>query len=194
MRKLTYFIATSVDGFIGDPAGEGDFFNQWLDPEYVAALVAEYPETLPTHAHAMLGVPEDFRARHFDAVLMGRNTYEPGLKQGFTSPYAHLDQYVVSRSLATSPDPAVEIISGDVAARVRELKERPGLGIWLCGGADLAGQLVEEIDEFVVKTYPVFLGTGMPLSRAGFGLRGLELTDFTACGGGQTIATYARKR
>ncbi|MEU2393104.1 dihydrofolate reductase family protein [Streptomyces sp. NPDC007369] len=194
MRKLTYFIATSVDGFIGDLDGEGDFFNQFLDPEYVAALVAEYPETLPTHAHGMLGVPEDFRARRFDTVLMGRGTYDPGLKQGFTSPYAHLDQYVVSRSLTTAPDPAVKIISGDVAARVRELKEQPGLGIWLCGGADLAGQLAEEIDEYIVKTYPVFLGTGMPMSRAGFGVRELELTGSTTYGGGQTIATYARKR
>ncbi|MFD0266829.1 dihydrofolate reductase family protein [Streptomyces sp. NPDC127106] len=194
MRKLTYFIATSVDGFIGDPDGDADFFNQQLDPEYRAALAAEYPETLPTPAHAMFGIPEDFRARHFDTVVMGRGTYEPGLKVGFTSPYAHLDQYVVSRSLATAPDPAVKVISGDVVARVRELKAQPGLGIWLCGGADLAGQLVEEIDEFIVKTYPVFLGSGMPMSRAGFGLRELELTGFTTHGGGQTVATYARKR
>ncbi|MEU5807373.1 dihydrofolate reductase family protein [Streptomyces sp. NPDC047718] len=194
MRKLTHFIATSVDGFIGDPDGSADFFNDWLDAEYRATIAAEYPETLPEPARGLFGIPEDFEARHFDAVLMGRATYAPGLKAGMTSPYAHLDQYVVSRSLVTPPDPAVKLISGDVVARVRELKAEPGLGIWLCGGADLAGQLVEEIDEFVVKTYPVFLGSGMPMSRAGFGLRELEQTGFMACGGGQTITTYARRR
>ncbi|MBW5481603.1 dihydrofolate reductase family protein [Streptomyces bambusae] len=193
MRKLTYFIATSVDGFIGDPDGDGNFFiTHFLDPEYTQRMCAEYPETVPTHVREHLGLA-DAAPRHFDAVLMGRGTYDVGFKEGVTSPYGHLEQYVVSRSLTESPDPAVELIGGDVVARVRELKEREGLGIWLCGGADLAGQLVDEIDEFVVKTYPCFLGTGMPMSRAGFGVRPLELTKVETFDGGQIISTYARK-
>ncbi len=126
---------------------------------------------------------------------MGRRTYEPGLEQGMTSPYGHLpEQYVVSRSLAAPPDPQVRLISGDLAAEVRELKARDGLGIWLCGGADLATQLIDEIDEIIVKTYPVFAGTGMPMSRAGFGARPLELTGVRTFGGGQVVTTYARGR
>ncbi|MCX5073430.1 dihydrofolate reductase family protein [Streptomyces sp. NBC_00513] len=195
MRKLTYYLATSVDGFIADPDGDGDFFNKWLDPEYSGAMFAEFPETVPTHVQAALGLGLDPGApRRFDAIVMGRGTYDPAYDVGITSPYAHLDQYVASRSLTESPDPAVEIISGDVAARVRELKARPGLGIYLCGGADLAGQLVEEIDEFVVKTYPVFVGSGIPMSRAGFALRELELTDVRSFTGGQVVTTYARRR
>lgn len=194
MRKLTYFIATSVDGFIGAPDGDGDFFYSRLDAEFVEFLKAEYPETIAAPARSHLGI-EGAAPRHFDAVLMGRNTYEPGLKQGVTSPYGHFrEQYVVSRSLASAPDPQVRLISGDVVARVRELKAADGLGIWLCGGADLAGQLIDEIDEFVVKTYPLFLGTGMPMSRAGFGVRPLELTGSRSLGGGQTVTTYAVTR
>ncbi|MFD9357759.1 dihydrofolate reductase family protein [Streptomyces sp. NPDC060031] len=194
MRKLTYFIATTIDGFIGAPDGDGDFFYTHLDPEFIDHLKAEYPETIAAPGRAQLGI-EDAQSRRFDAVLMGRGTYEPGLKLGITSPYGHLrEQYVVSRSLTTAPDPQVELISGDLVARVRELKARDGLGIWLCGGADLAGRLVDEIDEFIVKTYPVFAGTGMPMSRAGFGVRGLELTGVEALGGGQVITSYAVKR
>lgn len=193
MRKLTYLIATSVDGFIADPDGDGDFFNQWLDPEYTAAQFGEYPETVPTHARKALGV-DGVVGKRFDAIVMGRGTYEPALRLGITSPYAHLAQYVASRSLGTAPDPAVEIISGDVVARVRELKAQPGLGIYLCGGADLAGQLVDEIDEFVVKQYPVFAGSGIPMSRAGFAIRELELTDLKSFGGGQVVMTYRPKR
>ncbi|MFF4431600.1 dihydrofolate reductase family protein [Streptomyces sp. NPDC001513] len=194
MRKLTYFIATSVDGFIGAPDGDGDFFYAHVDAEFTEFLKAEYPETIAAQGRAALGIA-DAEPKRFDAVLMGRNTYEPGLKAGMTSPYGHLPgQYVVSRSLATSPDPEVELISGDVVARVRELKARDGLDIWLCGGADLAGRLIDEIDEFIVKTYPVFLGTGMPMSRAGFGVRPLELTGSRILGGGQTVTSYAVKR
>lgn len=194
MRKLTYFIATSVDGFIGAPNGDGDFFYAHLDPEFIEFLKAEYPETIAAQGRAQLGI-EDAEPKRFDTVLMGRGTYEPGLKQGVTSPYGHLlEQYVVSRSLAAAPDPRVRLISGDVAARVRELKARDGLDIWLCGGADLATQLIDEIDEFIVKTYPLIVGTGMPMSRAGFGVRPLELTGVKALGGGQLVTTYSVTR
>ncbi|MEU9250940.1 dihydrofolate reductase family protein [Streptomyces sp. NPDC048270] len=193
MRKLTYFVATSVDGFIADPDGDGDYLNRWVEPGYAEDMFGEFPETVPTHVRAELGL-EGAVGKHFDAVLMGRGTYDAGLRLGITSPYGHLDQYVASRSLGTSPDPAVEIISGDVAARVRRLKEQPGLGVWLCGGADLAGQLVEEIDELVVKTYPVFAGSGIPMARAGFAARELELTDLRQFAGGQVVSTYARRR
>ncbi|WP_405678576.1 dihydrofolate reductase family protein [Streptomyces sp. NBC_00868] len=194
MRKLTYFIATSVDGFIGAPDGDGDFFYSRLDPEFIEFLRAEYPETIAAQGRAQLGI-EDAEPKRFDAVLMGRGTYEPGVKAGVTSPYGHLpEQYVVSRSLTTPPDPQVRLISGDVAARVRELKAQEGLGIWLCGGADLAAQLIDEIDEFVVKTYPFFVGTGMPMSRAGFGVRPLELTGVKALGGGQVVTSYSVTR
>lgn len=194
MRKLTYFIATTIDGFIGAPDGDGDFFYTFLDPEFIDHLKAEYPETIAAQGRAQLGI-EDVAPKRFDAVIMGRATYEPGLKVGATSPYGHLrEQYVASRSLTVAPDPQVELIGGDLAAKVRELKARDGLDIWLCGGADLAGQLIDEVDEFIVKTYPVFAGTGMPMSRAGFGVRRLALTGAKALGGGQVITSYAVER
>ncbi|MGW7434976.1 dihydrofolate reductase family protein [Streptomyces sp. NPDC054849] len=193
MRKLTYLIATSVDGFIASPDGDGDYLTAYLDPEYIDHLRAEYPETLPTHMHEPLGVDVS-GARHFDAIIMGRRTYDPALKMGITSPYAHLKQYVVSHTIAVSPDPAVELVSGDVVARVRELKAQDGLGVYLCGGAELAARLVDEIDVFVIKTYPVFAGSGIPLSRAGFAPRDLELTGVEGFGGGQVVTTYLRKR
>ncbi|MFB6619680.1 dihydrofolate reductase family protein [Streptomyces sp. NPDC085524] len=194
MRKLTYFIATTVDGFIGAPDGDADFIYAFVDPEFVDHLKVEYPETISAGGREQLGLA-DAAPQRFDTVIMGRNTYEPGLKVGMPSPYGHMrEQYVVSRSLAEAPDPEVQLISGDVVAKVRELKAQDGLDIWLCGGADLAAQLVDEIDEYIVKTYPVFVGTGMPMSRAGFGVRPLELTGCTALGGGQVITSYAVKR
>lgn len=194
MRKLTYFVAASVDGFIGAPDGDADFIYSYLDPEFIGFLKAEYPETISTPGRVQLGIA-DAEPKHFDTVIMGRGTYEPGLKQGVTSPYGHMrEQYVVSRSLTAAPDPEVRLIGGDVVGAVRELKARDGLGIWLCGGADLAGQLIDEIDAFVVKTYPVFVGTGMPMSRAGFGSRPLELTGVESLGGGQVVTSYAVRR
>ena len=123
--------------------------------------MAEYPETMPTQARGPLGLGE-VPNKQFDTVLMGRRTYEPALALGVTSPYAHLRQYVFSRSL-TSTDPDVEMVAGDPAGLVRDLKGQDGAGIWLCGGGQLASQLLHEIDELVIKRNPIVLGSGVPL-------------------------------
>ncbi|GAA2791439.1 dihydrofolate reductase family protein [Kitasatospora sp. CM 4170] len=191
MRKLTYFIAATVDGFIAGPGGDFDFLLEQLTEDFLPYLLTEWPETMPTAARAAFGIAEAPNAR-FDTVLMGRGTYDPGLAIGQTSPYAHLRQIVFSRSLTTSPDRAVEVVADDPLAVVRKLKQEEGLGIWLCGGADLAGQLLPEIDELVVKQYPVLAGSGIPLFRTGFAPRNLALTGTRTFEGGTVVLTYAK--
>ncbi|MBA0049852.1 dihydrofolate reductase [Streptomyces sp. AJS327] len=190
MRKLTYYVAASIDGFIGDPSGEAEFFTRYVDEEYSAMLDEEYYETLPTPARAILGLP-DRENRRFDTVIQGRGSYEVGLKIGFTSPYAHLKQYVVSRTL-TSPDPDVEIVSGDVVGLVRELKRQEGLGIYLCGGAGVAGLLRDEVDELVIKSYPVVLGSGMPMFDSAFALEEFALESVRSFNNGVVVREYRR--
>jgi dihydrofolate reductase len=114
------------------------------------------------------------------------------LAAGLTSPYAHLRQIVFSRSLTSGTDPSVEVTAEDPIALVRGLKQEEGLGIWLCGGAELAGQLLPEIDELIVKQYPIVAGSGIPLFRAEFSPRVFTLTDSGVFGKGNLILTYAR--
>lgn len=192
MRKLSYFIAASIDGFIGDPSGEAEFFTRFVDEEFLAFLKEEYPETLSTPGRRALGL-DQLENKRFDTVIQGRRSYDVGLKAGVSSPYAHMRQLVASRSL-TSPDPAVEIVSGDVAARVRELKREDGLGIYLCGGANLAAQLFGEVDELVVKSYPLILGSGMPMFGTEFAQSEFVLASNRTFGNGVVVRTYVRER
>ncbi|GAB4584363.1 dihydrofolate reductase family protein [Nocardia sp. IFM 10818] len=159
MRKLTYYVAATIDGFIATEDGSVDFFP--VGGDHGPAITAQYPETLPTKVREALGV--DRRNLYFDTVLMGRKTHDFGVRTGTSSPYSHLRQYVVSRTLPEAPDPDVELISDDPLARVRELKREKGLGIWLCGGGDLAQTLMPEIDQVFLKLYPIVLGRGRPL-------------------------------
>lgn len=186
MRKLTYFIAVTADGFIAREDGSFDFFP--MTGEHLPYIVREYPETIPGHLRAALGVQDG--NRHFDAVVMGRHTYDVGLALGVTNPYPQLRQYVVSSTLAASLDPAVQLVSHDPAGFVRTLKQERGLGIWLCGGANLAGALYREIDEVILKVNPVLIGTGKPLFRGASGPRRLELTDHRTFDGGVAIYRY----
>ncbi|MEU8846048.1 dihydrofolate reductase family protein [Streptomyces sp. NPDC048564] len=194
MRKLTYFIACSIDGFIGDPSGDATSMYTFVDEEFLEFLKTEHPETVSTPARRALGF-DDLPNRRFDTVIQGRSSYDLALKEGLTSPYAHMRQYVASRTLTESPDPQVEIVSDDVVGRVRELKAEDGeFGIYLCGGAQLAGALLDEIDELVIKTYPIVYGTGMPMFGSDFAVTEFTLGETRTFGNGAVVRTYSRKR
>ncbi|MFH8488577.1 dihydrofolate reductase family protein [Streptomyces longisporoflavus] len=198
MRKLVYFVAVSIDGFIGDRSGNGDSFMPFVDEEFLEFLGAEYPETIPVEGRRLLGLGNPANKK-FDTVVQGRGSYRLALDAGITSPYRHLREYVASRTLDKSPDPNVEIISGDVVGKIRELKqEQSEFDIWLCGGARIAGELRDEVDELVIKTYPVLLGAGMPMFDGGEGAESV-LGEFTldasrVFGNGVVVRTYRRKR
>ncbi|WP_454301759.1 dihydrofolate reductase family protein [Salana multivorans] len=164
MRKLVYYIGATLDGYIAGPGGEIDFFP--LSEEMLAWIGSSFPETIPTHLREHVGLGSATN-RAFDTVVMGRATYEPALSVPTTSPYSHLRQYVVSTTL-TIDDPSVTVVADDPVALVRGLKKEPGMDIWLCGGGTLAGALVDEIDEIVLKTYPVVAGAGIPLLSGAF--------------------------
>lgn len=194
LRKLTYFIACSIDGFIGGPDGDATAMYPFVDEEFLEFIKAEYPETNPTQVRRAIGT-DDLPNRRFDTIIQGRGSYDLALKDGMTSPYAHMREYVASRTLAESPDPNVEIVCDDVVAKVRELKaEDSEFGIYLCGGSQLAGALLDEVDELVIKTYPIVYGTGMPMFGSDFDVTEFTLGEVRSFGNGAVVRTYSRKR
>ncbi|MFI6854300.1 dihydrofolate reductase family protein [Streptomyces sp. NPDC050416] len=155
---------------------------------------ALYPETVPTAYRAAVGIA-DVPNRRFDTVVMGLNTYRLTLDNGITSPYVHLRQYVVPSTLKPDIDPAVTVVPGDPLALVRELKgeEGPGLDIWLCGGGRLAGTLLPEIDELLIKTYPVVAGSGIPVVDGAFDPTVFDVAERTAFPNGVTPTRLTRR-
>ena len=188
MRHLIYYIAASLDGFIARE--DGSFSEFPWDEEFGRHLLDTFPETFPTHLRQ--GPVDRSSNREFDAVVMGRNTYEVGLRAGLTSPYSTLDQFVVSRTLEVSPDPAVEVISTDPVKRISSLKQSTGGSIWLCGGGHLASTLVGGglIDRLIVKLNPIVLGSGIPLFRDPIDQPQLVLTDSRAFPSGHVWLEY----
>ncbi|SDS82440.1 dihydrofolate reductase family protein [Actinoplanes derwentensis] len=180
MRKLVYFVASTIDGFIAAPDGTWDFFQSGED--VLGYMRDNYPETLPSHVRG----PDVPSNRVFDTVLMGRHTYEPALKAGITHPYAHLEEIVFSRGLGRE--------TADPVTVVAKLKQQPGLDIWLAGGGDLAGQLLPAIDELVIKLNPVVAGEGVPLAATGFAPHLFTLLDATPLPSGVVILRYRARR
>ena len=185
MPKLVYYVACSLDGFIAREDGSIDF--ALANGDHLHDLARRFPETFPGHIRGALGVTAPNQC--FDTVLMGRATYEVGLKMGITSPYPHLKQYLFSRAIAASPDPGVELVHDDPVATVRRLKEESGKDIWLCGGARLAAAVFSEIDELILKFNPVVLGTGIPLVAGRHEAR-LVLVDSHTYANGFMVVRY----
>ncbi|MFE9171730.1 dihydrofolate reductase family protein [Streptomyces kebangsaanensis] len=197
MRKLVYYVAVTLDGRIAGPGGEYDFFPAGDEQQAVAYSAwtnTLYPETVPAAHRAAAGLT-DAPNRRFDTVVMGLGAYRPALDAGITSPYAHLRQYVVSSTLKPDTDPAVTVVPGDPLALVRELKreEDTGLDVWLCGGGRLAGALLPEIDELVVKNYPVVAGAGIPAFDGAFDPTVFDVAERTAFPNGVTLTRLTRR-
>ncbi|HSE32114.1 MAG TPA: dihydrofolate reductase family protein [Pyrinomonadaceae bacterium] len=170
MRKLKYLVASTADGFIAREDGSFDCFPAEGDH------VDDYLESL----------------KSYGAVLMGRKTYEVGLKMGVTDPYPFLKSYVFSRTMKTSPNERVAIVSENVAEMVRKLKHEAGKDIYLCGGAELAAELFKEglVDEVILKLNPLQLGSGIPLLNDIGRHINLELIDTKVYRSGVVLLSY----
>jgi dihydrofolate reductase len=170
MRKVTFGVANSVDNYI---ARQDDAVDWLLWSDDVSAFVREFWKTI-------------------DTVLVGRKTYEAGLRLG-TSSYPGVETFVFSRSMSAAPDPAVRIISTGAASFVRELKEKEGGDICVMGGGEFANSLFEAdlIDEVGVNIHPVLLGSGVPLFSRMTRQIDLQLTECRQMKGGCVLLRYA---
>ena len=179
--KLTISLQVTLDGVAQANGGN----NEEMDPGFTRGGWA-----LP------LGDDEGVQYildtwRRPDAFIMGRKTFDLfatywGSRSddgGFGEAISSKPKYVVSNTLT---DPAWEqstVISGDIAAQIRALKEQPGEELLLVGSARLAQWLLvnELVDEINLVQFPVILGEGerlFPQSGRDFGLDLLDTRVF----------------
>lgn len=193
MRRLTYFVAATLDGFIaapdgGDPSGQ-DFLP--VTPDLVEFLVNQFPETLPGPAREAMGITAPGQV--FDTVLEGRASYEIGLAAGLDDAYPHLRHLVFSSTLGRSPSGDVEVVAEDALGRVRALKAEDGKDIWLVGGGKLAHSLLPEIDRLIIKLNPSVIGSGVPMFDGPFQPALFTTTDVVQLDAGVQVLTLDRR-
>lgn len=191
--KLTLTEFVSLDGVSQGPGSPEedttDGFTQggWLVPHMDEAFIEQ--------AAQWLG--------EADGLLLGRRTYEAFARDWpqitdpddpFTVLMNSLPKYVASQTLAEGSWDPTTVLSGDIAARVAELKARPGRELQIHGSARLAGSLLAEglIDELRLVVAPVVLGRGRRLFPEGCAPAGLRLSSSKTTPGGLAILVYQR--
>lgn len=184
MRKIIYWVHTSVDGFVDGPDGEFDW--PMMGPELSA-----YSDSLDDRV---------------DTLLFGRPVWQmmvgfwPNAESMSQDPHVlrfapfwrATPKIVFSRSYQ-GDDWTSRVIRDDLAAEVTELKAGPGADLLLTGGASLAAALtgLGLIDEFHVAVHPVALGGGRrlfaePKQRLNLRAEESRLLD------GQVVVTHYR--
>lgn len=148
-RRIVVSIATSVDGFIARPDGD------------VAWLARPRPK-------GNYGMGAFFKT--IDTILWGRKTYSKGIEMGMekamSSGFAPgIKNYLFSHELKEPLIPGFELVKEPVKAFAQRLRARPGKDIWMMGGGGIIASFLDEgeIDEFIIRVIPIFIGEGIPL-------------------------------
>src|SRR5215471_6406061 len=182
MRPLRYYINVTLDGCCDH-----------------RAMLAD--EDLHRHAAEAL--------QRADALLFGRVTYEmmeaawrspapAGTRPDWMEPFARTidaaKKYVVSSTL-DRVDWNAELVRGDLAKAVQQLKREPGKGL-LVGGVTLPLALAELglIDEYELVVHPRLVGHGPTLFAGLSKPIDLQLVSRQEVGSGKVAMRYEPRR
>lgn len=147
MRKAVLFIAMSLDGYIADSNGGIDWLTGQGDDDANIDVYSEF-------------------VKDIDTILMGWKTYYQVTTE--LSPdewiYSNFTTYVVTHHDMSSTE-HINFINENPADLLKRIKSETGKDIWICGGANLVGQLMKDdlIDQFYISVIPTLLGSGIRL-------------------------------
>ncbi|GGH27918.1 dihydrofolate reductase [Sphingobacterium alkalisoli] len=177
MRKISLFIATSLDGYIAKPNDDLGFLKI-VEKEGEDYGYAEFTDTV-------------------DTLIIGRRTYDYVLKEIGSSHYdnGQRDVYVITRTERPSVG-RTTFYTGNLTDLVDRLKSENGKNIYCDGGAEVINELLNHdlIDEFIISIVPVLLGNGTKLFKDGRPEQTLEFVKAKTFETGLTQLYYVRQR
>jgi dihydrofolate reductase len=173
MRNIVYYVAISLDGFISGKDGDNSGFiakGNGVD-RYLTDL------------------------KEFDTVIMGRKTYESGYDYGLVPgqlAYPHMKHYVFSGSLDFEDQHEhLQVVEPNLES-IDQLKNKSGSDIYLCGGGQFAGWLLDHrrVDVLKIKLNPFLQGNGVKLFGDSSANYQLKLLDSKLYDEGLQIMTF----
>lgn len=184
MRKITACEFITLDGVIqnedeGDGFKYGGWFFGYADEESGAVI------------QERLAKPVD--------LLLGRKTF--GAWEGYWPTHSDFwpnamtaTKYVASNTRDSSDWQPTVFLNGDVAEKVRKLKQTDGPDLHLFGSADLLRTLFKAdlVDKLELMIFPITLGSGKRLFQDGTIPAAFKMTESQISPNGIIIATYER--
>lgn len=192
MRKIVVLSFISLDGVMQAPGGPEEDTSSGF--KYGGWTVPYFDDFSGNTMGEQMSMPFD--------LLLGRKTYDifagywpkhPEI-EAVAGPFNKCTKYVVSHSQIDLPWKGSELITGDVVAKLKELKAGDGPMLQVHGSGDMIQTLLKNdlVDELWLKTYPVLLGSGKRLFADGTMPAAFELTESKTSPSGVIFANYKR--
>ncbi len=177
MRKISLFIAMSLDGYIAKTNDDLSFLKI-VEKEGEDYGYEEFTNTV-------------------DTIIIGRKTYDYVLKEIGSSHYdnGQRDVYVITRTKRPQVGRTI-FYTGNITDLVKQLKSEQGKNIYCDGGAEIINELLKYdlIDEFIISIIPVLLGDGTRLFKDERPEHILEFVKVKTFETGLTQLHYKRKK
>ncbi len=175
----------TIDGVIQNEENDGDGFKYggWFFPYADEATGAVVQERLAKPMDLLLG----------RKTFEGWETYWPN-HANFWPNVMTATKYVASNTRDSSDWQPNVFLSGDIAEKVRELKQQDGPDIYVMGSADLCQTLLRNdlIDEMELMIIPITLGPGKRLFQDGTIPAAFKVTSSLVAPKGSICVTYQR--
>jgi dihydrofolate reductase len=190
MRKLVVLSFISLDGVMQAPGGPEEDTSGGF--QYGGWTVPYWDDFSDTIMGEQMGMPFD--------LLLGRKTYDifasywPKQKGDIADPFNKTTKYVVSASSPKLTWKHSVLVDGDVAAKLKELKQQDGPMLQVHGSGNLIQTLLKNdlVDELWLKIFPVTLGKGKRLFAEGAMPAAFELIESKTSPLGVIFANYKR--
>ena len=195
MRKLNILSFITLDGVMQAPGGPEE------DPtggfKHGGWTVGYWDDLLGSTMAEQMAEPFD--------LLLGRKTYEifaaywPYVKSDspdnqIARKFNGTKKYVASTTLEKLDWNNSSLISGNVAQEVKKLKDQNGPELQVYGSGNLIQTLLKHdlVDRFLLKIFPITLGTGKRLFGDGTIPAGFKLVNSKTSTTGVIVANYER--
>ncbi len=173
MRKIKFFIITSIDGYIACPWDDN---IEWF---------AEFPNPSKND----YGYKDFFDST--DTVILDELVYNEILSLDVIWPYKDKVTYVISRFERKSEE-NILFITDNIVETVSRLKHQSGKDIWLIGGKAIS-QLFDQSDEMQLVYIPIIHGNDKPLLPENLSFSQWTLSGNNVYDNGTIRLTYQRK-
>lgn len=177
MRKISLFIAMSLDGYIAKPNNDLSFLKL-VEKEGEDYGYAKFTDTI-------------------DTLIIGRKTYDYVLKEIGLSHYdnGQRDVYVITRTERPQAGRTI-FYTGNITELVKQLKSEKGKNIYCDGGAEVINELLKHdfIDELIISVIPILIGNGTRLFKDNRPEQILEFTEAKTFDTGLIQLHYKRNK
>lgn len=176
MRKLSLFIATSLDGYIAKPNDDLSFL-QLVEKEGEDYGYAAFADTI-------------------DTIILGRKTYDYVVREIGSTHYDNGTRNVFVITRTEKPGIGrTTFYTGNLITLVQRLKSENGKNIYCDGGAEVINELLRSdlIDELIISIIPILVGNGTKLFQDNRPEQELEFVSSKSFETGLVQLHYKRK-